>query len=77
MTEASIIQAIAEYLGLSPEDIDRQTSLRQDLSLGPVEINDLLANLSSKFDVVFESEDIEHIDKIEDLVVLIEDNSLE
>lgn len=75
--EAKIIQAIAEHLGLSPEDLDRHASLREELNLGPIELNDLLTDLSLKFDVSFSAEEIEDLKKIDDLIVLIEDNLIE
>ena len=77
MNDVQIIKAIADFLGLAPEDLDQQSSLRDDLNLGPIELNDLLSNLSSKFNVSFESEDVENLHKIEDLVVLIEDNLID
>lgn len=76
-TELEIIKVIAEYLGLSPEDVDRHALLREELSLGPIELNDLLDALSQKFSVTFDSVDIEDLKKVEDLIVLVEDNLLE
>lgn len=76
-TEAEIIKATAEHLGLLPEDLDRQANLRDELNLGPIELNDLLSSLSQKFNVTFDNVDIEGIKKIDDLIVLVEDNLLE
>lgn len=76
-TDIEIIQAIAEHLALAPEDLDRQALLRDDLNLGPIELNDLLDSLSQKFNVSFEPDDIEHVKKVEDLVMLVEDNLLD
>lgn len=76
-TEAQIIQIIAEQLGLSPEDVDRSALLREELNLGPIELNDLLSNLSQKFNITFEANEIEHLNKVEDLVSLVEDNLLD
>lgn len=76
-TEAQIIQAIAEHLGVSVEDLDRHALLREELDLGPIELNDLLVDLSKKFDVSFDSAEVENLKKIDDLIVLIEDNLLE
>ena len=75
--EAQIIQAIAEHLSLSPEDLDRHSLLREDLNLGPVELNDLLSDLSQKFGVSISDEDVEHLKKVDDLIVLIEDNLID
>ncbi len=75
--EAQILQAIADHLGLSVEDLDRHASLRDELNLGPIELNDLLTDLSEKFDVNFTPEEIEDLKKVEDVIVLIEDNLLD
>ena len=74
---SDIIRAIAEHLTLAPEDLDRQALLREDLSLGPIELNDLLDSLSKRFEVSFEPDEVEHIRKVEDLVMLVEDNLLD
>lgn len=76
-TTNDIIKAIAEHLSLSPEDLDRHALLREELSLGPIELNDLLHYLSQKFEVTFEAEDVEDLKKIDDIIVLIEDNLLD
>lgn len=72
-----IIQAVADHLGLSVEDLDRQSLLRDELGLGLIELNDLLNELSSKFNVTFTPEDIGDLKSIDDLIVLIEDNLIE
>lgn len=73
-TSKDILQAIADHLGVSVEDIENQNLLREDLGLGPLELSDLLADLSNKFDVTFDPEDIEHLKRVEDLVTLVEDD---
>lgn len=77
MDEKNIMQAIAEHLGLSIDDIDRHALLRDDLGLGPIELNDLLNDLSVKFKVSFELTEIDSLQKVEDLIVMVEDNLLE
>lgn len=76
-TSNDILKAIAEHLVLSPEDLDRQANLRDELGLGPIELNDLLSNLSQKFNVSFDSKDVENLTKVDDLIVLVEDNLLD
>lgn len=75
--DIQIIKAIAEHLGLSIEDLDRHAFLREDLNLGPIELNDLLSDLSQKFDISFTAEETEGLKTIDDLIILIEDNLLE
>lgn len=72
--EIEIIKAIADHLGLGPEELDRHASLRDDLALGPLEFNDLLEDLKDKFKVTFEPDEVSNIKTINDLVSLVEDN---
>lgn len=76
-TTTDITRAIAEHLGLNPEDLDHQAHLREDLNLGPIELNDLLDALAKKFNISFEPEDVEHLRRLEDIVVLVEDNLID
>lgn len=76
-TEKDIIQAIAEHLTLLPEDIEKDVDLREDLNLGPIELNDLLNALAAKFEIIFDPEDIEDLHTVGDLVSLVEDNLIE
>ena len=76
-TEIEIIKKIADHLGLTPEELDRNASLRDDLALGPLELNDLLDDLKAHFKVSFEAEEIAHVLTVNDLIVLIEDNSID
>ncbi|MBI2330335.1 acyl carrier protein [Candidatus Daviesbacteria bacterium] len=75
--ELEIMKAIAEHLGLNPEDLDRNALLREELNLGPIELDELLTELSQKFDVTFNPAETENLKKVDDLIVLVEDNLLE
>lgn len=77
MQDKKILDIIAQHLGLAPEDIDRHASLHDELGLGPIQLNDLLNELSNKFDIVFTPEDIEHLEDVEDLIFLVEDNLID
>lgn len=74
--QAEILQAVAENLNLSLADIDRHNDLREDLGLGPIELNDLITYLAGRFSVTFDPEDVANLQTVEDLIVLIEDNSI-
>jgi len=76
-TTSDILKAIAEHLGLNPEDLDRGALLQDELNLGPIELNDLLVHLSRKFSISFIPEDVENLKKVDDLVSLVEDNLLD
>lgn len=75
--QAEIIEEIAKQLGVTPQDIDPQASLRDDLGLGPVEVSDLMAALAERFQVTFDPADTEQIHTVSDLIVTIEDLMLE
>ena len=77
VTSLEIIKAIGEHLGLNAEDIDRHALLREELNLGPIELNDLLSDISSKFNITFDPSDIENLHKVDDLVNLVEDSLLD
>lgn len=72
-----IKQTIAEHLGFPAEELDLDARLREDLGLGPLELNDLLTEISKKFDMTFSSTDVEDIKTMGDLLVLVEDNLIE
>lgn len=76
-TELEVMKVIAEHLGLPVEDLERQAYLRDDLNLSPIEINDLLVKLSQKFQISFDPDEVEDLQKVEDLIVLVEDNLLD
>lgn len=76
-TSKDILKAITEHLGLNPEDLDRNALLQDELNLGPIELNDLLADLSQRFNVTFEPNEVENLQRVEDIIVLIEDNLLD
>lgn len=75
-TDLEVIKVIAEHLGLAPEEIDRQASLREDLTLGPLELNDLFEKLQRHFDVTIEPRDLANAQTVNDLIVLVEDNQI-
>lgn len=76
-TAADILKTIADHLGLTPEDLDKGALLREELGLGPIELNDLLDALSKKYEISFDPQEIEQIRKVEDLVEVVEDNLIE
>ncbi len=71
--QADIIDAIAKHLGVTPQDIEPNASLRDDLGLGPIEISDLLNDLATQFNIIFDPTEIEQINTVDDLIVAIED----
>jgi acyl carrier protein len=77
MQQKEIIDEIAKYLGVTPQDIDPHASLSEDLGLGPIELSDLLSALSEKFSITFDPEEVEDLNSVSDVIMLVEDLSLE
>lgn len=75
--QKEIIEAIAKHLGVAVVDIDPGASLADDLGLGPIEISDLLAELSNRFEITFSPADVERMETVSDLIALAEDALLE
>ncbi|MBI2593413.1 acyl carrier protein [Candidatus Daviesbacteria bacterium] len=75
--QIEVIAEIAKHLGVTPQDIDISAGLSDDLGLGPVELADLISAISQKFDVAFDNSDLQNIKTVSDLVVAVEDLSLE
>lgn len=75
--QSQVLEEIAKHLGVSPQDIDVNASLTENLGLGPVELADLLQALSQRFRVTIGEEGVENLKTVSDIVVLIEDLSLE
>ena len=74
ISQREILQNIADILGLSVQDIDRDATFRDDLGLGPVEFNDLIAQLTQRLDVILDPDEVSGSKTVEDLIILIEDN---
>ena len=72
-----LLNAVADILVIPAADIDSHSHLQEDLGLNPVEMADLVNNLSSRFDIIFEPGDLHGVETIGDLIELIEDKQLE
>lgn len=75
--QTDVVAEIAKHLGVTPNDIDINAGLSDDLGLGPVEMADLISAISQKFGVAFHSGELHNIKSVSDLVVAVEDLSLE
>lgn len=75
--QIEILDEIAKHFGITTMDIDLHASLVNDLGLSPIEIADLLTDLSNKFHVTFDPAETEKINTVNDLVVMVEDLLLE
>lgn len=65
---------ISKQLGILPEDIEEETSLEQDLSIGDLEMEDLLATLEEKYDIKISPETTSSFKKVSDIVLYLYEN---
>ena len=77
MESNKITETIAKHLGVAPADVDPEASLQDDLGLGPIELADLLNELSTKFQITFNPSEVEGLQTVEDLIAMVEDALLE
>ncbi len=75
--QREIVEEIAKHLVVTPQDIDLNATLSEDMGLGPIEIADLLSALSARFQVTFDPSEVEDLRTVHDLVVMVEDLTLE
>lgn len=75
--QEKIVKEIAEFLTIQPQDIELTADLNDRLSIGPIELANLLSHLSEVFAVTITPDERDEIQTTEDIVVLIEDKKLE
>ena len=76
-TSVEIIKIVSENLGVNPDDIEKDSLLREDLGLNTIELNDLLSTLAKKFNISFNPQEAQSIETIEDLIHMTEDSLLD
>ena len=66
--EQEILKIIADRLGISIEDITRESSLTKDLNASQLEITDLVLALEEKFHLKIPEEELGNLDKVENII---------
>ncbi len=73
-----IIAKIADQLGITPQDVDMEAHLQDDLGLGPLEKGELFNALAEEFGITFaDPVEVGKIHEIVELIEYIEDKMLE
>jgi len=62
-----VLNKLANYIGVEPDDIKLEDDLIEDLHLNPAEITDFLQKLSEE-DIEIKEEDFEEIETVSDLI---------
>lgn len=75
--QREIIEEIAKQLAITPQDIDLNATLSEDMGLSPIEVADLLSVLSARFKITFDQDEVKDLRTVNDLVVMVEDQTLE
>lgn len=66
--EKEIFKIIIERLGISPEEITKDSSLTRDLNASQLEITDLILALEEHFHVKIPEEELENLEKVGDII---------
>ena len=65
-------EIIAEKLDLDPEDITMESSLDDDLEADSLDVIEIITALEDEFNITFQQEDLQEMEKVSDLVSYIE-----
>ena len=72
--EKEIIKIIIEHLGVSPDEITKESSLTRDLNASQLEINDLILALQDHFKLKIPEEELANLEKVGDIITYISDH---
>ena len=67
-TEKKIIQIVAEQLGLSEDEVQRDAALIDDLGADSLDVVELVMALEEEFEMEIPDEDAEKIVKVSDII---------
>ena len=65
-------ELIAEKLDLDPEEITMESSLDDDLEADSLDVIEIITALEDEFNITFQQEDLQEMEKVSDLVSYIE-----
>ena len=65
-------EIIAEKLDLDPEEITMESSLDDDLEADSLDVIEIITALEDEFNISFQQEDLQEMEKVSDLVSYIE-----
>ncbi len=65
-------EIIAEKLDLDPEEITMESSLDDDLEADSLDVIEIITALEDEFNITFQQEDLQEMEKVSDLVSYIE-----
>ncbi len=74
MTFEKVRNALAEQLGIDPEEITMETNISDDLQADSLDLVDLVIDMEDEFGVEFPEDDIDSIKTVGDVVNFIEEN---
>ncbi|MBR1567990.1 MAG: acyl carrier protein [Lachnospiraceae bacterium] len=73
----SLKELISEQLSMDAEDIDLNTSFRNDLDVDSLDLFELIMAVEDKFNIDFPSSDAEKLDTVEDIMNYLRDHGVD
>ncbi|ONI45133.1 acyl carrier protein [Epulopiscium sp. SCG-B10WGA-EpuloA2] len=67
-------EIVADKLGIEPDEVKLESSLKDDLEADSLDVVDIVMSIEEEFDVTVDSEDEEGLKTIADVVKFIEAN---
>lgn len=72
--ENGVMKIIAERLGISLEEITKESSLTKDLNASQLEITDLILTLEEHFRLKIPEEELKNLGKVGDIITYISEH---
>lgn len=66
--EEKVIQILADYASMDPQDIGPDSSLQRDLSLNSLDVINLVVDFEERFGIVIDEPDIRRFQTVQDLL---------
>lgn len=73
MNEEKVFEIIAEQLGISREELSKDTSLSDDLGADSLDLFQIIMGLEEEFNIEIPTEDVEGIHTVSDVITYLSD----
>ncbi len=70
--EERVINTVCEYLGVTRDQLNRQTSFQRDMHTDSLDLTELMMELEEEFDITIPVENAERIRTVGDAIAYIE-----
>ena len=73
MNEEKVFEIIAEQLGISREELSKDTSLSDDLGADSLDLFQIIMGLEEEFNIEIPTKDVEGIHTVSDVITYLSD----